>query len=202
MIKLAIFDLGNVLYLNHFERALELWAAASGRAAESFAAFLALDDVHGPFERGALTPEQFHAAFNRACAVELPFEPFVEGWNAIYGDYIPGTREAITQLKARMPVVALTNTNELHCPTWQGRYADALAAFDAVYISNELGMRKPDPEIFTYVLDRHRVSADEAVFFDDNEANVVSARALGIHAHRVVGPDTIPAAVAALAAQR
>ncbi len=198
MFKLAIFDLGNVLYLNHFDRAFAHWAAASGRAPEDFAHFLTLDDVHFPFERGESTPEQFHEAFCRACNTTISFDDFAAGWNAIYGEYIEGTREAIAQLKERMPVVALTNTNALHCPTWQTQYHDALAAFDAVYISNEMGMRKPEAAIFQFVLDRHGVAPHEALFFDDNLANIAAARTLGIHAVHVVDAQSIPQAMVEL----
>ena len=199
MIKLAIFDLGNVLYLNHLDRAFDHWAQASGRTAESFHAFLSSDDVHADFERGTLTSQQFHEAFCHICAVEMPFMTFAEGWNAIYGDYMPGTVEAIKQLKKHIPVIALTNTNELHCPTWQGRYREALSLFDAIYISNELGMRKPDAEIFEHVLQVRGVQPDEVIFFDDIPANVRTARALGIKTYEVTGPNTIPQAMVELA---
>lgn len=198
MIQLAIFDLGNVLYFNHFDRAFAHWAAASDQSPEMFEHFMALDDLHADFERGTVTPQHFHEAFCRACNVSIGFEPFAEGWNAIYGEYIPGTREAIKQLKERMPVVALTNTNELHCPTWQGRYADALALFDEMYISNQMGMRKPDAAIFIEVLNRHAVRPEQTLFFDDNVANIAAARALGIRAYQVIDSDSIPLALAAM----
>ena len=52
--------------------------------------------------------------------------------------------------------------------------------FDAVVISGEVGMRKPEPEIFHHVLDLLGVTAGEAVFVDDLEANVDAATALGL----------------------
>ena len=52
--------------------------------------------------------------------------------------------------------------------------------FDAVVISGEVGMRKPEPEIFAHVLDLLGVRADETVFVDDLAPNVRAARSLGL----------------------
>ncbi|WP_157548234.1 HAD family hydrolase [Nonomuraea candida] len=52
--------------------------------------------------------------------------------------------------------------------------------FDAVVISGEVGMRKPEPRIFHHALDRIGLAGEECVFIDDIEANIVAARALGI----------------------
>ncbi len=55
------------------------------------------------------------------------------------------------------------------------------SAFDAVVISAEVGLMKPDPAIFDLALKRLGVSADEAIFIDDTRANVEAAQKLGIH---------------------
>jgi putative hydrolase of the HAD superfamily len=52
--------------------------------------------------------------------------------------------------------------------------------FDAIVISGEVGMRKPEPEIFEHVLDRLGVRAEETVFVDDLDHNVRAAADLGI----------------------
>ena len=52
--------------------------------------------------------------------------------------------------------------------------------FDAIVISGEVGMRKPEPEIFAHVLELLGVEAGETAFVDDLEPNVEAARALGL----------------------
>lgn len=51
--------------------------------------------------------------------------------------------------------------------------------FDAVVISGEVGMRKPDADIFDYTLSRLGLRAAECVFVDDHAANVSAAAQLG-----------------------
>jgi len=61
--------------------------------------------------------------------------------------------------------------------------------FDAVVDSHEIGMRKPDPRIFTYALERlGGVKYENAVFLDDFHGNVLAAQRLGLHGI-VVGDD-------------
>ncbi|MFG1703583.1 HAD family hydrolase [Nonomuraea sp. M3C6] len=66
--------------------------------------------------------------------------------------------------------------------SWSNRYPrdgwDEI--FDAVVISGEVGMRKPEPRIFHHALGRIGLSGEECVFIDDIEANILAARALGI----------------------
>ena len=52
--------------------------------------------------------------------------------------------------------------------------------FDAIVISGEVGMRKPEPDIFAHVLSRLGVPAEQTVFVDDLAHNVEAAAALGI----------------------
>ena len=52
-------------------------------------------------------------------------------------------------------------------------------------------MRKPDPEVYKYVLQSEGVEAQDAVFFDDLQTNVDAAIALGIQAVHVVDKNTV-----------
>ncbi|NRQ36168.1 HAD family phosphatase [Nonomuraea sp. NN258] len=52
--------------------------------------------------------------------------------------------------------------------------------FDAIVISGEVGMRKPEPRIFHHALAQVALPGEACVFIDDIEANIVAARGLGI----------------------
>lgn len=73
------------------------------------------------------------------------------------------------------------------------RARDVLHRFDAVLISGELGMRKPDPEIFLLAAERVGLPPSACVFVDDLPSNCAAAAALGMAAvrHRSAG-ETIP----------
>ncbi len=71
------------------------------------------------------------------------------------------------------------------------RFADL---FDAVVISGEVGVRKPDPPIYALAVERLELAAERIVFVDDLGGNLKPARALGMTTlvHRDAG-ETIPA---------
>ncbi|GAA4969462.1 hypothetical protein GCM10023334_093000 [Nonomuraea thailandensis] len=66
--------------------------------------------------------------------------------------------------------------------SWSNTYPrdDWDEVFDAVVISGEVGMRKPEPRIFQHALGLIGLAGAECVFIDDIEANIDAARALGI----------------------
>ncbi|WP_058728634.1 HAD family hydrolase [Curtobacterium oceanosedimentum] len=65
--------------------------------------------------------------------------------------------------------------------------------FDRSYYSCDIGAGKPSARYFEHVLADLRIRPDEAVFIDDVETNVASARALGIEAHRWQHGDELTA---------
>jgi len=54
-------------------------------------------------------------------------------------------------------------------------------AFDKVVISAEVGMTKPDPRIYQFVLEQLDVKAPQAIFIDDFAINIKAAKKLGMH---------------------
>jgi HAD superfamily hydrolase (TIGR01509 family) len=52
--------------------------------------------------------------------------------------------------------------------------------FDAFYLSHEINLRKPNRNIFDYVLNENNINANECLFIDDNKANCETASLLGI----------------------
>ena len=56
--------------------------------------------------------------------------------------------------------------------------------FDGHVISGLEGVAKPDPRIFKILLERHGLEPASTAFVDDQDRNVVAARALGITALR------------------
>jgi hypothetical protein len=88
--------------------------------------------------------------------------------------------------------VVLSNTNRLHTTFWPDEYPEIRAAADHIYLSQEMGMRKPEARIYQSVLEAEGFSADDTVFFDDNADNIAGANQLGITSILVTGKETIP----------
>ena len=63
--------------------------------------------------------------------------------------------------------------------------------FAACYVSGELGLLKPHPEIYRHVLDDLGITPADAVFIDNRDSNVAGAEALGITGHVFTTADSL-----------
>jgi glucose-1-phosphatase len=180
--KLAIFDLGNVLFRIDFSKALVFLSHRSGVSPRTLRKRVSSEPEFEAFERGELSESGFFDWLAEQLGVDLETEVIMKAWNAIFGPVIRPTYESICRLSHRLPVIALSNTNPTHHEVWQKVYAKELAIFNRVYTSSELGMRKPERRIYTHVLDAWEVSPEEIVFFDDLQENIAAATELGIDA--------------------
>ena len=130
-------------------------------------------------ERGEIGPEVFERALAaRLHAVSgVAVEP--SGlMGRLFGHFevdLP-LLEAVRRLRARGHLTALLSNS------WGNDYPWTLidGAFDRVLISGEIGMRKPQPEIFRYAARRLGVAPEEAVFVDDMADNVAGAVRAGM----------------------
>jgi epoxide hydrolase-like predicted phosphatase len=91
--------------------------------------------------------------------------------------------EDIRQYRRQFKTGLLTNFSEALRPMLNKQWKIE-SAFDEIVISCEIGLVKPDPKIYTYMLDCLNCSAEEAIFIDDREMNVTGAEEVGLHAIR------------------
>lgn len=143
------------------------------------------------FERGKTTPMVWAERFVRDWDVRLPPDVFLEKFTTWARRVLPGARELLEALKPRYRLGALSNSNELH---WKRNREELRITemFEFALSSHQLGLCKPDPEIFKVALEHARVSTPEAImFFDDLPANVAAAKSVGLRAFEVRGVDSL-----------
>jgi putative hydrolase of the HAD superfamily len=123
--------------------------------------------------------------------IRLSDEQFTEGWNAIFRGAVPGVAELLRQSKELLPLYVFSNSNPTHHAYWASEFTDTLGHFRAVFVSCDLGRRKPEPEAFAAVASAIGVPFENLLFFDDTDENVESARRLGMQAIHVKSPADI-----------
>ena len=189
--KLVIFDLGNVVIRIDWQPMFDLWSQVSGVASNDLKQHFQFDENYEGFERGQLTARDYHACVCRLLGADLPYPEFLEGWNAIFQDAFEGIGELLAQLKAKVRLVAFTNSNEAHHQVWRKKHEDVLTHFHHIFVSSEMGLRKPDAESFRHILSHFAMEPRETLFFDDLLPNVDAARRLGIHGVLVETPESV-----------
>jgi putative hydrolase of the HAD superfamily len=146
------------------------------------------------FETGHISPREFASALSSVLAFNVPHETFLahfESWSIGFYD---GARDLLAELRPHYRLAALSNSNELH---WRRNARNGVPReFEAAFSSHELQVRKPDRAIYEEALRRLDVPASSVVFFDDVQANVDAALAVGMQAHRVVGIEGLRACLA------
>ena len=135
---------------------------------------------------GRCTPEAFARHAVRELGLPVTSERFLAEYQTWLRGPYPGALELLEALRPQYRVACLSNTDavnvqrfdeELHLQSW----------FDQCFYSNEIGLRKPDPEAYLHVSKALDVPPNEIAFFDDSPACVNAANGVGMHGHHVTG---------------
>lgn len=187
--KHLIFDFGNVLFDLDLPRIEQELRRLCGPDFEAAREKLQRDRVFELYETGGLSTAEFVDALRFAGPVPISAADITAAWNSIFIEMPRRRFELLLQLRQRYQVFLLSNINELH-ERWIADYMQREHGihdfehryFDAVYYSHLIRLRKPDREIYEYVLADAEILPEESLFIDDLEVNVEAARKLGIHA--------------------
>lgn len=193
-VEALLFDLGNVLVEIDFGRMFAALAEASGGDASVLRGRFTFDDAYERHERGELTFADYARSLRQTLGLDLADATLLAAWNAIFVQPVPGVGELLRRAGKRWPLYALTNTNAAHQEVWTRDYAEVLAPLERVFVSSEMGWRKPQPEAFLQVAREIGVVPERILFFDDTLENIVGAQAVGLQTvHVVSGQDTVDA---------
>ena len=112
---------------------------------------------------------------------------------------MPGMERLFDDLhNANVPLYAITNFSAEFFPAFRDKWAVVFDRFRDVVVSGEEKLVKPDPAIYRLALGRFDLRAAEAVFVDDNEANIAAAAAIGLHALHFTDEPTLRRQLVAL----
>lgn len=188
-IKNIIFDFGNVLMDLDLPAAERYFQKFWGDQADAARDRLLQNRVFELYEKGGLSTEEFVEAVRFAGTPALTEAQVLEAWNSIFIGMPAHRFDLLIELRRHYSVFLLSNINELH-ERWIADYMIRehkisdyeMRFFDGVYFSHLIRLRKPDRDIYEYILADAELHPDETVFFDDLEMNVEAARQIGIHA--------------------
>ncbi len=198
--RAVVFDLGNVLIDIDFMRCARYWSRCARIPTDQIVARFRIDRHYEAFERGRLSPKEYFNALRRQLGFDLDDADITAGWNRIIMGEKPGIRSCILRLKPHLPLYVLTNTNAVHAAEWRSRHQSLLQHFRQVFVSSEMGCRKPEAAVYQAVISAIGVPAEAIVFLDDARENVQGAAAVGIRAFCAQKPDDIFQLTAALIA--
>ena len=193
MIENIIFDFGDVF--------INLDKQATGREMEKFGfkhLTPELEKLFAAYEKGLITTgyflDQTSHMFPEAGRMDL-----IHAWNSIILDFPEERLKFIEKLAEEKDyrLFLLSNTNELHIDyvkhrMGEKRFTRFRNCFEKFYLSHEINLRKPEHDIFDYVLNSNNLKAEKTFVVDDRSEHTTAAAELGIICwHLKVGKEDV-----------
>ena len=188
-IRNLIFDLGNVI-LNIDTKLSEKAFAQYGMTNFSQLYTLAAqNELFDRLEVGSITEKEFYDEFRCVTGCKLSDKTLEECWDALIMDFPVARIDMLKRLKAegKYRTFILSNTNIIHYRFYTALLkrvhgVDGLESLvEHAYFSHEIGLKKPNRDIFDHVVVNSHIKPEESIFIDDNEANINAANALGFN---------------------
>lgn len=190
-INSVILDLGGVVLDIDYSLTLKAFSEV-GVSLTDHTTFTGSNELFNLFDCGQVTPAEFRLNFNQTFGVTLSPEQFDKAWNALLLDWDMERLALIEQLRSRYHVFLLSNTNAIHFEHYNQMLVQRTGKglrdyFHKAYFSFEMGLRKPQPEIFKRVIDDNGLTPAQTLFVDDTLEHVRAAQSLGINAVHLEG---------------
>jgi putative hydrolase of the HAD superfamily len=184
-IKLIVFDYGGVIIDLYPEKTrIAFWELGLKNPDELYSP-LGQVGLFDEFDKGLIAPTEFLKELKKYFPFSVETHQIVDAWNAMLGNISAEKLNYISQLKEKYQVCLLSNTNEIHLEYIKVKNQPSDFSkrvegnFDKVYYSCRLGMRKPEKEIFEFVMKSHNVNPQEILFIDDTQMHIEGAKKCG-----------------------
>ena len=201
-IKTIVFDLGNVIIDLDIERT---WASLQHHLGDDFFEKIKRiypnGDVFIDFEIGIISEKTFFETLRAASEHPLSIRTLMEAWNAMLLTINPERFKMLARLKEKYNVFLLSNTNETHVNFVDGYlrtvYGFSIQDFETRYFhrsyySHVINLRKPNVNIYDFVIQDAGINACETLFIDDNSENIDGVIKAGWHGYlHTIGEEIV-----------
>lgn len=179
MIDSIVFDFGDV-FINLDKQATPLALKKLGLTEWSSQ----IDSLNFNFEKGLISRIDFLAGLNNLVPKASP-EEVLAAWNAVLLDFPMYRLEFLEELSKNYTLFLLSNTDSIHINHFKEKEGEVFYnrfynCFEKVYFSYDLGKRKPEVEIYHYVINENNLIPEKTLFVDDNLDNIEGAKKIGL----------------------
>lgn len=196
-IKNIIFDLGGVLLNIDYNKTTTAFKNLGYTDFEKMYSMIKANNVFDNLETGHLTESSFYEYMLGSADTRVSENEITNAWNAMLLDFRTESLQFLKQLSQQHNLFLLSNTNQIHKAAFelnlkkQTGYPTLDVFFTKAYYSHLVGMRKPNEDIFKFVLDDSGIIASETLFIDDLYNNIATAANLGFKIHQLLPGEKI-----------
>jgi HAD superfamily hydrolase (TIGR01509 family) len=189
--KAIIFDLGAVILNINYQNTIDEFTKLGIKNAAIFYSKKVQTDLFNQIETGVISSNKFLKALQKETK-NANIIQIEHAWNSMLLDLPQERLELIKKLKNNHMIYLLSNTNAIHIDAFKKQLGNTkwlafCKLFDKMYLSHELGLRKPDVKIFEHILKEQTLKSEEVFFIDDSPQHIASAKKIGIHCYHL--PD-------------
>ena len=193
--KAIIFDLGAVILNINYQNTIDEFTKLGVNNAATFYSKKGQTNLFNQIETGMISSNKFLKALQKETK-NANINQVEKAWNAMLLDLPEERIQLIEKLKNNYSIYLLSNTNAIHIDAikkqlGKRKWLAFCKLFDKMYLSHELGLRKPDVKIFEYILNEQKLKAEEVFFIDDSPQHIASAKKIGIHCHHLLDDENI-----------
>ncbi len=186
MIKNIIFDLGGVILNIDFQRSADEFKKLGIKDFDQLYSRAVQNYLFIGLELGNIDGKSFRNSIRKLSNIDLSDKEIDIAWNAIILDFPKDRLRLIAQINKNYNCFLLSNTNKIHYDVYNNdlkanhNINGLESMFNKAYFSHDMRMRKPDAEIYEFVLHEQQIEAKETLFVDDSIQNIDAAKALGL----------------------
>lgn len=187
-IRNIIFDLGGVIINLDTPATIKAFEALGATDFSGVYNQLQQNPIFDQYDKGLVSDADFRRELNRLTGLELGDADFDRAWNAMLLDFPRHRLNLLATLKPKYRTFLLSNTNRVHIAAFEADLQknhgmpNLSSLFEKAYYSCRMGLRKPDREIFDFVLNENNLDPAETLFIDDSPQHVEGAKQAGIQA--------------------
>ena len=195
-IKNIIFDLGGIFLNIDFSKTEKAFADLGVQFNDFYSQHHA-SELFELLETGKVSPEEFHDSFVEETGLHLSYEELKNAWTALLVDFPIERLQWLQEIGKRYKIFLFSNTNKIHYDVFtemfheQTGFKDFNKLFVKTYYSHEMGLRKPYPESYLYILNEQQLRPEETLFIDDTLKNIEGAKQVGLQTIHLVYPEAV-----------
>lgn len=184
-----LFDLGGVIYDIDYQKTIDAFVSLGADPNQVMYSQAMQSNLFDAYEIGQITSHDFLLALQKEMSTTTSLESIKDAWNALLIGQPAHRLTFLKQIKAKLPIFLLSNTNELHIQQISNELqshfgvANYATYFNEVFLSYELGMRKPHVATFQEVIRRTGINPATTLFIDDTLQHIEGAKQAGLLTH-------------------
>jgi putative hydrolase of the HAD superfamily len=191
VIRAVLTDVGNVVFPVHDDRCLRTLATCTGYDIEELNRMLRVGPhVSARVDSGYWKMRDLFQCTLAPLQRYLSWEQFRDAWQSMLGEDYPDVRSALQSLPPDIPLFTITNTNDLHLEYLKRHWLFRRSR--SFWASCEIGMVKPRPEIYEFIIRAIGLPPSQILYFDDDPANCQTGREMGLRTVQVIAPHVVP----------